>query len=251
MFAPIAPTPLDPYSEEYHQKLIYALQPDSDQCHHVPPHILPGFKDLLRKYPIAFLLPSAQQGQIKAFEHTIDTGEASPLYHPPYRKSPVELPNIRNGIQRMLDLKKLKPSHSEWGRGAPCILVKKPLKHGLSQSPRFCVDYHSLNWVTKGDNYSTPSVANILDAITYGKYMGNLIWPQAIGKSIFSNKIDTKLRSPCISGCLSSLGYPLDSKQPKHLSADIEYSFYSIPIQVANYLCGRLCNLVKLISGCT
>ena len=112
MFAPIGPTPPDPYSEEYHQKLIDALQLDSDQYHHVPPHILSGYKDLSRKYPNAFLLPGAQLGQIKGFEHTINTGEDSPLYHPTYRKSPAELHNIRNEIQRMLELKIIQPSHS-------------------------------------------------------------------------------------------------------------------------------------------
>ena len=121
MFAPIAPTPLDTSSEEYHQKLIDALQLDSDKYHHVPPHILSGFKDLLRKYPSAFLLPGAQLGQIKGFEHIIDTGDASPLYQPPYRKNPAELFNIHNEIQRMLELKITQPSHSEWG--APCTLV--------------------------------------------------------------------------------------------------------------------------------
>ena len=155
MFAPIAPAPLDPYSEEYHQKLIDALQLDSDKYHHVPPHILSGFKDLLRKYPTAFLLPGAQLGQVKGFEHIIDTGDLSPLYHPPYRKSPAELRNIHNEIQRMLELKIIQPSHQT--------------EHGLPQSPRFCVDYCSLNQVTKGDNYPIPSVANILDAISCGK----------------------------------------------------------------------------------
>ena len=110
LFASIAPTPLDPYSKE-------ALQLDSDQYHHVLPHILPGAKDLLRKYSTAFLLPGAQLGQFKGFEHIIDTGEASPLYHPPYRKSPAELRNIRNEIKRMLELKIIQPSHSEWGGG--------------------------------------------------------------------------------------------------------------------------------------
>ena len=120
MFVPMVPTPLDPYSKQYHQKLTDALKLDSDQYCHVPPHILPGSKDLLKKYPIAFLLP--QLGQIKEFEHKIDTGEASPLYHQICRKSPAELCNIRNEIQGMLELKIIQPSHSEWR--APCILVK-------------------------------------------------------------------------------------------------------------------------------
>ena len=39
----------------------------------------------------------------------------------------------------------------------------------------FCVDYRSINQVTKGDNYPVPSVANILDAISYGKIYGKFV----------------------------------------------------------------------------
>ena len=46
------------------------------------------------------------------------------VYKHPYRKSPEELLAIKNEIQRMLKMKIIQPSKSEWG--APCNLVRKP-----------------------------------------------------------------------------------------------------------------------------
>ena len=54
------------------------------------------------------------------------------------------------------------------------VLVRKPLIRGVTQTPRFVVDYQKLNSVTVGDGYPIPSVDNILDAICNGKHFGKL-----------------------------------------------------------------------------
>ena len=54
------------------------------------------------------------------------------------------------------------------------FLFGNPLEKGKPQPPRFVVDYRGLNAITKGDGYPIPSVSNILDAISGGKYFGKL-----------------------------------------------------------------------------
>ena len=54
MFPPTSPVHLDPHSEEYYQKLVEALELDTQAYSHVSPEILTQFKALIHKYPIAF-----------------------------------------------------------------------------------------------------------------------------------------------------------------------------------------------------
>lgn len=163
-------TSLDP-SSEYHQTLLQILELDSPKYSHVDQHILQEFKLLLRKYPTAFLLPGSSLGEIKGFQHYIDTENALPIYNHPYRKSLKELLAIKNELQRMLKMNIIQASKSEWE--APCILVRKPLENGLPQSPRFVVYYRGLNSVTRGDGYPIPSIASVLDSISLGNVFGH------------------------------------------------------------------------------
>lgn len=165
-----AHAPLDPYSEEYYNALLSALKLDTDMYSHVDPEILLEFKGLLRKYSTAFWLPGIPLTEVQGFEHHIHTDNSLPVYKHPYRKSPAELRAIKTEIQRMLKLKIIEPSNSEWG--APCILVRKPPENGVEQPPRFVVDYRGLNSVTRSDGYPIPSVANVLDSVSQGKVFG-------------------------------------------------------------------------------
>ena len=88
LFVPQVTTSLDPYSEEYHQALLKILVLDSPQYSHVDHDIPQEFKLLLRKYPTAFLLPGSSLGEIKYFQHHIDTENVLPVYKHPYRKVP-------------------------------------------------------------------------------------------------------------------------------------------------------------------
>ena len=78
---------------------------------------------------------------------------------------------MKNELQRMLRMKIIQPSKSEWG--APCILVRKPLENGFPQPPRFVVDYRGLTSVTRSDGYAIPSIASVLDSISLGKVFGH------------------------------------------------------------------------------
>ena len=108
--------------------------------------------------------------EVKGFEHCIETNNSLPVYKHPYRKSPTELRAIKTEIERMLTMKIIEPSNSQWG--APCILERKPLEDGREQPPRFVVDYRGLNAVTKSDGYPIPSIASVLDSVSQGKVFG-------------------------------------------------------------------------------
>ena len=72
-FVPSTATPLEPFSEEYHQALIKALALDSSKYAHVDQPILHEFEQLLHKYPTALLLSGSLLGEIHGFEHHIET----------------------------------------------------------------------------------------------------------------------------------------------------------------------------------
>ena len=132
------------------------------------------FKNLIRKYLIAFWLPDTPLTIIPGNEHcnNILTGDVAPGYQLPYRKSLSELSAIKTELDCMLKLKIIEPSDSPWG--SPCILVKKPAEQGKPQPPWFAVDYCRLNAITESDGYLIPSVSNILDNLSSGKYYGKM-----------------------------------------------------------------------------
>jgi len=157
----------DLYSTAYSDAIFQALDVDSLEYSTVDVDIMKRFKELICQYPTAFLLPGSPLGAVKGFEHRIDTANAPPIYSHPYKKSPSELRAIKTEIERMLKLKIIQPSHSEWC--SPCILVHKPPEKGQLQPPRFVVDYHHLNSVTQGDGYPIPSISSVLDAVSQGR----------------------------------------------------------------------------------
>ena len=63
----------------------------------------------------------------------------------------------------MLEAGIIEPSQSEWA--FPMVIVKKDGK------ARICVDYRTLNAVTKGDAYPMPRINDILDNLRQAQYM--------------------------------------------------------------------------------
>ena len=145
-FPPTETPVCSPNSPEYLEKVYEALGINTDTYAHLDPALKDKFKELIRKYSSVFWLPGAPLGTIHGFEHNIPTGDATPIHHLPYRKSPSELQAIKEEIQRMLQLSIIEPSRSAWG--SPCILIRKPPEPGNPRPLRFVVDYRSLNAVT-------------------------------------------------------------------------------------------------------
>ena len=106
---------LDPYSDEYFDKLVAALELDSPMYTNIDSKVIVKFKEILRKYPEPFHLPGTPSGTIKGFYHNTYTGDSPPAYQLPYRKSPAELSAIKDELQRMLSMNIIKPSYSRYG----------------------------------------------------------------------------------------------------------------------------------------
>ena len=96
-------------------------------------------------------------GEINGVEHRIHT-TGGPLRQQPYRTGPRMREEERKEVERMLSMKVIEPSTSEWA--APVVLVPKP-----DGSMRFCIDYRKLNSITERDMYPLPRMDDCLDSL--------------------------------------------------------------------------------------
>jgi transposase InsO family protein len=110
---------------------------------------------------------STTPGHTDLAEHSIATGDATPVYQPPYRIPTVWQDQVRGEIQAMLDADVIEPSTSAWT--SPIIPVKK--KDG---SLRLCIDYRKLNAVTQEDRYPMPRVEELLEQLGKAKYISHI-----------------------------------------------------------------------------
>jgi hypothetical protein len=76
-------------------------------------------------------------------------------------------PVVEDHIKDMLHKGVIKPSILPWS--SSIVLVKKKMTDG-SIKYRFCVDYRSLNAVTKPDAYPNPNIIDTLDPWELVKY---------------------------------------------------------------------------------
>jgi len=91
--------------------------------------------------------------------HRIDTGYNRPVSTAPRRVAPGERRIIAEQVSKLLQDDVIEPSSSPWASAV--VLAKK--KDG---SPRFCVDYRSLNAVTKKDVYPLPRIDDLLQRLS-------------------------------------------------------------------------------------
>jgi hypothetical protein len=107
------------------------------------------------------------QSQVINVEHEIDTGDARPVNKAPYRASPAEREIIRIQVAELKKKGIIQLSKSPWAAGI--VLVKK--KDG---SVRFCLDYRSLNALTKRDVYPLPRIDDSLAALRTGVFFSTM-----------------------------------------------------------------------------
>lgn len=152
----------------------------------VPPHDLARVKALLEdKY---FANDTCPFGRVHDHVHSIDTGDARPLYQAPRRESPSARATVREEVQKMLQAGAIRPSKSPWA--SPITLV--PKKDGTT---RFCIDFRRLNDVTVKDRHPLPRVDDMLEAMRGASYFTSLdaasgywqipVAPQDIPKTAF------------------------------------------------------------------
>ncbi|UYV65513.1 hypothetical protein LAZ67_3004557, partial [Cordylochernes scorpioides] len=112
-------------------------------------------KQVLERYGDLF---SSRLGRTNLAKHRIDTEDAKPIKHKPYRVSAKERDIIKEQIDEMLTEGIIRPSSSPWS--FPVILVKK-----RDGKYRFCVDYRKLNNVTVKDVYPIPRIDEVMDTL--------------------------------------------------------------------------------------
>ena len=113
------------------------------------------------------VLGSALTGHTDAVEHTIDTGNSTPIRCAPRRMSPQKIKQEEACIAEMLTGGQIEPSDSPWS--APVVLVTK--KDG---GTRFCVDYRRLNLATVKDAYPLPRIEDTLDMLAGKRWFSTL-----------------------------------------------------------------------------
>ena len=181
---------VEPFSEIGMIVQVSAIQPTMDRLPHpscdpvtLPEH-LPGLLertssdlDNLQKSQLAsallefvalFPIPgSALTGHTDAVEHTIDTGDSTPVRCALRHMSPQKIKQEEVCIDEMLSGGQIEPSDSPWS--APMVLVTK--KDG---GTRFCVDYRRLNLATVKDAYPLLRIDDTLDMLAGKRWFSTL-----------------------------------------------------------------------------
>ena len=122
---------------------------------------------VLRRYKHLFYgLGSNQLGCTSQVEHSIETGDAKPIKGNPYRIPHALKPVVDEHIDDMIQMEIIEPSTSPWS--SSIVLVQKKSRDN-SVKYRFCIDYRSLNAVTKPDAYPIPNIVDTLDSLGQSK----------------------------------------------------------------------------------
>ena len=114
-----------------------------------------------------FSLEEGERGETDVVELHIDTGDAHPKSQPPRRVPFAVRQEIARQLRQMQTNGVIQPSKSPWA--SPIVLVRK--KDG---SLRFCIDYRSLNSVTKQDKFPIPRIDDLLDQLDQAQFFTTL-----------------------------------------------------------------------------
>ena len=123
--------------------------------------------ELLGNYHDIFSLSDDERGETDLMEFSIDTGSASPKRQAARRIPFAARQEITSQLDKMQRNNVVKPSESPWA--SPVVLVRK--KEGTL---RFCVDYRTLNSVTKPDLFPLPRINDLLDQLGKSKFFSTL-----------------------------------------------------------------------------
>ena len=131
-------------------------------------------------------------GRTGVIRHKIDTGDNKPVKLPP-RRVPVHLQEaVNKEIDRLLDLKVIRPSSSPW---SSCVVVVRKANGEI----RLCLDVRAVNARSKHDSYPLPRVDTCLESMHGSKYFSSLDLANGFFfsfKSRWTNKTGAKRFSP-------------------------------------------------------
>lgn len=123
-----------------------------------------ALKQLLYEYADVFSSHEFDIGSFIVIEHSIDTGDASPIKQRFRRTPSCFAGEEEKHMEKMLKADVIEPSMSEWA--ASPVLVRK-----RDGTVRWCVDYRALNKVTKKDVFPLPFSGGV---------HGHLVWQPVV-----------------------------------------------------------------------
>lgn len=112
-------------------------------------------------------LSSPGLGRTNRIVHKIDTGDTEPIKQRHHVMSPYKLEILNRELDKMLELKVVRPSTSPWA--SPVLIVEK-----ANGEPRFCFDGRKLNSVTKKCAYPLPIVDHILNKLAGARFLSSI-----------------------------------------------------------------------------
>ena len=107
---------------------------------------------------------SDKPGRTSAAQITINTGDAKPIYLPPYRLPAARVGVAQEEIRQLLQAGIIEKSDSPWAALVWCWCQRK-------MALWLCVDYRYLNKVTKPDPYPMPWIDELLDGLGAAKFI--------------------------------------------------------------------------------
>ena len=119
-----------------------------------------GFHDV-------FSLEEGERGETDLTDMVIDTGDSPPRRVPARRMPLAVRREVSKQLKNMQQAGVIQPSASPWS--SPVVMVKK--KDGTQH---FCVDYRTLNAVTKSDTFPLPRIDDLLDQLGDSRYFSTL-----------------------------------------------------------------------------
>ena len=126
-----------------------------------------AIQDLLREHRHVVSQNETDIGHTTLEQHRIDTGDAPPKVTKQWPLPHSKKQDIENEVRKLLSMGIIEPCASEWS--SPVLLIKKK-----SGSFRFCIDYRSLNQVTKKDIFPLPRLDEVLQGLQGATVMTKL-----------------------------------------------------------------------------
>ncbi|RVW35808.1 putative mitochondrial protein [Vitis vinifera] len=136
-------------------------------AHTKPQNIHSSMREILQEFSDLFTEPSSLP-PTREVDHSIALKEGTePINVRPYRYAHYQKKEIEKQIQDMLQSGLVRPSTSPFS--SPVLLVKKK-----DENWRFCTDYRALNAATIKDQFSIPTVDDMLDELYGASYFTKL-----------------------------------------------------------------------------
>ena len=114
-----------------------------------------------------FSLDEGERGETSIVKMSIDTGDSLPRKQNPRRMPFMVRQEVARQLEGMQRNRVIQPSSSPWS--SPVVMVRK--KDGTH---RFCVDYRSLNSISKADTFPLPRIDDLLDQLGGARYFSTL-----------------------------------------------------------------------------